>query len=161
MVKDDRLVDIHERAEDYDFENCPTRLDRYGPYHKPDVAAAIYKTGGVYAHMAYLLGRRRNAIREYVIANPDLMDMVAEVRETAIDLVENNVLQQAVNGDAQQGRFILQTLGKDRGYSSRSETTGKDGGPIDMRHATIDPSKLDDDTIKKLLDARDASNSNA
>jgi len=161
LVKDDRLVDIHERAEDYDFENCPTRMDRHVPYHKPDVAAAIYKTGGIFAHMAYLLGRRRNRIREYVISNPDLMDMMEEVRDSAIDVIEDNVINQAVKGDAQQGRFILQTLGKDRGYSSRSETTGRDGGPIDMRHATVDPSKLDDETIKKLLDARDSSESNA
>ena len=159
IVKDDRLVDIASKAEDYDFENCPTRQDRYSPYHKPDVAAAIYKTEGNYTKMALLLGRRRGAIRDYILSNPELFEMMKEVRESVLDEIEDNVINQARRGDAQQARFILQTIGKDRGYTTRAESTGADGGPIDLRAARIDPNKLDDDTIKKLLDARDTSSS--
>ena len=157
IVVDDRMENIQSKAMEYDFENCVTRRDRYSPYHKPDVAAAIYATEGNYSKMALLLARRRGAIKDYILSNPDLFEMMVEVRESVLDEIEENVINQARRGDAQQARFVLQTIGKDRGYTTRAESTGAGGGPIDLRAARVDASQLDDDTIKKILSAYDNS----
>jgi len=153
-MEDERLIGINpETAQEYDFENCPTRQNRYSPFHKPDVVAAIYAAEGVFAHMSMLLGRRRESIRYYVYSHPDVLNIWKELRESALDYIEHSVIKQALNGDPQQQRFVLQTLGKDRGYSNRTEATGANGGPIDVNSARVDPAKLDNETKLKLLEA--------
>lgn len=124
--------------EEYDFWNCQTRLDRTGPYNKVDVAAAILLTNGTFSKMAPLLGRHRSRIRDYVLARPDVKEIYDNVREGMIDQLELDTFESALAGDPTDRRFLLTTLGKNRGYSTRSETTGPEGGPMQV----VDPTKL-------------------
>jgi len=115
----------------YDFINCPTRINHNGPYHPDDVIAAIRLSRGNFYEMSRLLGRRRNAIRDYVYANLMIKDVYDEVREGIIDQAEKTLQQIALEDrDPASLRFLLSTLGKDRGYSHRVEATGEDGSPL-------------------------------
>lgn len=81
--------------------------------------------------MSELLGRRRNAIRDYILANIEVKDVWDEIRESLVDKVEAVHFTGALHaGDSAGQRFILSTLGKDRGYSTRQELTGSDGAPF-------------------------------
>ena len=51
-------------------------------------------------------------------------------------------------GNSGDIRFYLETQGKHRGYSKRTETTGVDGGPI-----RIDLAGVSDDDLGKLTEA--------
>ena len=136
----------------YDFNHCKTRDDRFGPYFKPDVIAAILAAQGNFTEMAVLLGRRRNGVRDYVLAHLDVKDIYDEMRECFLDQVEKNHNDLASKDqDGAALRFILQTQGKDRGYSTRVEQTGKDGGP--MQVLTLDVTKL---TIEELRAIKNA-----
>lgn len=123
------LIDPNE----YDFINCDTRVNRNGPYRKVDVVAAIVATGGIYSQMAGLLGRRRSGIKDFVEGNPDIHAVKKDLQETLLDSVEQSQFVQAIRGDGPSGRFLLSTLAKDRGYSTRLESTGLNGAPIDHR----------------------------
>jgi hypothetical protein len=117
----------------YDFEHCRTRLDHTGPYVVEDVIAAIRETGGNFTHMSSLLGRRRSSVRDHVFANLDIKEVYDEEREGFLDQAEKMHNTIALLGDGQALRFVLQTLGKGRGYTTRQEQTGPNGGPIETK----------------------------
>lgn len=111
--------------------SCETRQDRALPYNYVDVHYAMVATMGDYGHMADLLGRTRTGVKTYVEAHPDLLQLRDDIRNSVIDAIETKELESALNGDGTSRRFVLTTLGKERGFSTRVEQTGKDGGPIE------------------------------
>ena len=131
---DDLAPDVKLRVEQgrYDFENCATRLDYFGPIWKQDVMAAILVTTGELGQIAKLLGRRRQSIKNFIYRNADMLLFYTDVREAEIDVIERNALEMAKEGDAGMIKFVLNTLGKDRGFTTRVESTGANGGPIDI-----------------------------
>jgi hypothetical protein len=145
-----------DKLDTYDFKNCRTR-DKTGPYWWPDVVAAIRVTQGNLTKIATLLGRTRNSVKSTIWFNPVLKEIFDEVREGILDHVEENVFMSAVEGDGANQRFLLQTIGKNRGYATRVEQTGENGGPIRSEvTAKIDASKLSPeqrDALRELLAA--------
>ncbi len=122
------LVDM----DNYNFIDCPTAVKSKGPFHKQDVVAAVLKTGGVYSEMALLLNRRRQSVKNYIHSNRDVLLFFTDIRESLLAEVERPAFEQALNGNPSMQRFMLSTLGKDRGYTKRLEQTGAGGGPIDI-----------------------------
>lgn len=115
----------------YDFENCLTRQDVSGPYDKEDVVAALLMSRGAVGEAALLLGRSRSNLISWLAQHPDVQAIVYDYRQAQLDIVERTTIEHAVIfGEGPDRRFLLQTIGKDRGYSSRVEATGKDGGPV-------------------------------
>lgn len=133
------LTDEYVYDPNYDFKNCATRVVRDAGFHDEDVIQAIWHTRGNYSAMSELLARRRASVREYVLSHPSVKLVYDEVREALLDRVENNVFSQAEKGDGAQCRFVLQTLGKSRGYSTRQELTGEDGKPLRLITAEMTP----------------------
>lgn len=142
------IEEYFEQYQDYDFNTCRTRIDRDGPYHEEDVIAAIHVTGGVFGAMARLLGRKRQSIKDYVYRNPAVLAEFENYRESCIDEVERGVMISALLGDAASQRFVLSTIGKDRGYTTKTEHSGAGGqGPVvmEIRRTIIDvPHKVID-----------------
>lgn len=141
----DRLAEIHgflpdiqkridNGVEGYNFPKCATALDPRGPYHKEDVIAAMIVAAGNYADMAKFLGRSRAAVKRYVESNDDVAEFYSNYREGMLDTVEANLFREAMKptGDLGVQKWLLSTVGKNRGYSSRSEVTGADGKPIEV-----------------------------
>lgn len=143
----------------YDFNNCPTRVDRNGPYFEQDVVAAIIATEATLSEMAMLLARQRQRLRDWILRNPLVLDFMMDFREGQIDLIERNYFRSALMGSEAAAKSILFSLGKNRGYTTSSELavskqveTPDDGG--------MDLSKLSEEEILQLeaLHAKAAAN---
>lgn len=128
------MTEVHDlivgRPEEYDFTNCQTRVEHWGPYNKTDVIYAMWVAKGNWAEMSRLLGRRRRSVMDYCNAQPDLVELREELREGLVDYVETKQFEAALAGNDAAGRFLLETLGKGRGYTKRAEVTGPDGKPL-------------------------------
>ncbi|WP_428096978.1 hypothetical protein [Candidatus Rariloculus sp.] len=109
------------RAGEYDFDNCLTR--RTGRNHLPDVAAALVVAQSSMSDAADLLRVRYEAIKKFVQTHEPLKHLLREMRERMLDKVERSQVQAALDGDHGAQRFLLATLGKNRGYSRKVEMT--------------------------------------
>ena len=141
---------------EYDFKNCPTRTNKVGPIYQQDVIAALIFCGGILADVGRILGRRRTSIKEVIDKDADLWELFQEIKEESVDQIESVIFNAAKDGDVPAGKFILQTIGKERGYSTRVETTGKDGGAVEYEVRPSDEMKRKLDDLNKKLSISNA-----
>ena len=129
---DDILSEVEDRVRKggYNFDKCATVVNRHEPMEKMDVVASLIRCEGNYSSMAKLLFRRRAAVQAFVETRRDMVVLREEFIEEKLDTIEENLLDEAVNGDVALGKFLMTTRGKNRGYSTRHEATGKDGDPL-------------------------------
>jgi hypothetical protein len=139
-------------VEEYDLSGCWTARDRFNSYSDEDVAVAIIRHHGNYSAIARALGRSRTSIANYIAHETLLRDLRDETVQAIVDDIEEAYMVDALKGDTGARRFFLQTLGKDRGYIVRTESTGKDGGPIHLQ-SRLDTTKLSDSALEELLEA--------
>lgn len=134
-----RLLEVLETRE-YDFEGCWTKTHPDEAYDTEDVAAALIVGNGILARGARLVGRPRSSFANFVQRNAQLSTLRDDILEEALDYVEEQQIAAAkgkpvmekhedgeirpVLGDLAAGRFLLTTLGKHRGYSTRVEHSG-------------------------------------
>lgn len=130
----------------FDFAGCYTRLHPDRAMCEFDVAVAALVFEGNLSLICRALGRSRSSLSGFVARNEMLVDLFNDVEQTFIDEIEVLHKEAARRGDLQSQRFFLTTKGKDRGYSTRTESTGKDAGPVQM-HTVIElvAPKLNDD----------------
>lgn len=113
-----------------------------------EIAKALRKNGGICAAAAEALSASkeddrtitRQAIEYRVKKNPELKAAAEDAREIITDLAESKLVNSINKGDAWAVRFWLTTKGKDRGYTTRQEQTGKNGGAIETMQ--LDPERL-------------------
>ena len=147
-----RNMEVIGNPEEYDFEGCYSRLNPNEAVTEHDLVAAIIKHRGTYARIAAELGRSRSHIFNLIGRNEEYTALRDDVRQAALDLVEDGVFEAAIAGDGAQQRFLLTTLAKDRGFVTREERTGKDGEPIHTQ-SKIKVEDLDDETLMKIMAA--------
>lgn len=135
----------------YDFVNCWTANNPGEHFSKQDVVAAIVHTGGNYAHMGRILKRSRGSVYSYIMANPDVSNIFNEIRESALDQIESGIIRSALDGNKEDSKFVMRTIGKDRGYTTRVEQTGKDGADLNAVRPNL--SALPSDVIAALKGA--------
>ena len=123
------LVDAVSRDE-YRFANCATATDL--AIHREDVVAAVLRTGGNYANMAKLLSRTRTSVVNFVRSHEDIAKFRNDVFESKVDAIEEMAEELALAGDKTMIKFMLTTKGKNRGFSTRVEHTGKDGSAVQV-----------------------------
>lgn len=141
-----------EYVSTYPFDTCYTRQDKLNPYADEDVAAALILSEGNLSSTATLLGRSRRSVETYILKVSFLRDLMEDIQAEFIDAVETLQKRAALSGDLTTQRFMLSTLGKDRGYVARSEATGKDGQPIHTK-SQIDVTKMSDKALEELFKA--------
>ena len=150
--KGDMMPFVPEGYEDLDYRNykfdrCLTRMDSRGPFDKEDVVAALLSARGALGIAAGYLGRSRSSLVRWLKAHPTINAVVADYKATQLDAVEVNTFDAAIiDNEGADRRFLLTTLGKERGFSSRSEVTGKDGEPLMI----ADLSKMSNDQLREL-----------
>tara|TARA_Y100000593_G_scaffold42053_1_gene80602 strand:- start:1201 stop:1626 length:426 start_codon:yes stop_codon:yes gene_type:complete len=83
------------------------------------IETVLAQTGGLIAPAARQLGVTRNAIYKRVRENPDLRDLLDEIRESHIDFAEGQLLGKIREGHPACIMFFLRTIGKSRGYVER------------------------------------------
>ena len=111
------LVDRQE----FDFENSYTYTNPTKRIQIGDAAAAIHKAKGVIVTAAKLIRRPRGQLHDLILKDPDLRDFYDQYREAQLDLVEKTVFDKAIEGDVGAAKFLLDRLGKQRGYSTKTE----------------------------------------
>jgi hypothetical protein len=91
------------------------------------IIEALQATRCNFAQASIFLARkwRRSCFRNYVARcakkRPRLIEFVREYRETVADQAEANIFRQVLDGDFKASVLVVMTLGKDRGWVTRSE----------------------------------------
>ncbi len=103
------------------------------------VGEALTKTRGNISQAATLLGTDSKAsLRYYINRSPRLRATLKECREGLLDTAEANVFEDIEKGSIRSSWKLLQTLGKDRGYTEKREMShsGTVHHAHDVRHHT-------------------------
>lgn len=99
-------------------------------FSRKQVESAIIGTRGIKATIAARLGCSRQTLENYLMRYPELREILAQERETIIDLAESKLVEAVEQGETRAVMFVLETMGKGRGWSKRTEITGADGAPL-------------------------------
>lgn len=137
-------------VEGYDFSTCRTSVDPIGPIFEIDVFAALTSMRGNLGKAAALLNRPRDTLARWLKHNKEMWRVVIDAEECVLDNAEEMVKDQALAGDPAQLRFLLQTKGKGRGYSTRVENTGKDGAELDFGRVAAE--RVTEDRIQQIAE---------
>jgi len=102
------------------------------------IEEALIDSYGNVTQCAKICGIGRIWMTERIRKSENLQSIRDDAREQIIDIAEDNCFA-SVRREAEEGktgtansRWLLQTLGKKRGYSERTEITGEDGGAIEV-----------------------------
>ena len=84
-----------------------------------DIWEALEQSEGNIGVAARALGLSRTRLQERIDRNPDLITLLSDMREEVVDVAETNTLKRAKSGaDPIAEKFVLQTLGKRRGWNT-------------------------------------------
>jgi hypothetical protein len=116
----------------YDFGGCYTANNADGGIHELDVAAGLLVFEGNVSKVAHALKRSRRVIDTFISRSISLSDLREDIYEAFVDETEDLARRTTRQGDAGMLRFMLQTIGKSRGYVSRVEATGRNGKDLNV-----------------------------
>ena len=135
-----------------------------------EIEEALYKSCGVVAQAARMLGIARKSLHVRIQKSEELRKSLESFRESNIDMAENLVfkrLRWADNmakvdeetnevktppstDDVKLAINFLKMKGKDRGYVERTETTGKGGVPLHP----VDTEDMSDEDLMAIIKGR-------
>jgi hypothetical protein len=115
-----------------------------------EIIDAIHRIGPYQTLIAHYLGVTFQAIWARKKRNKKIAAAFLEAEEYMKDKAEHTVNKAIDLGDAKIAMEYLKTKGKDRGYSTRVETTGAEGGPI-RQAIGPDLENLSDDALQQYL----------
>lgn len=90
-------------------------------YTQARVIKAIQDAKGIKATAAANLKCSRQTVTNYIDRYPDVKAAYQEARDTSLDLAESKLIALVEREEWPAIRFMLVTLGKDRGYTERHE----------------------------------------
>ena len=97
-------------------------IEEQGRTRENAIATAIVKHRGNLSKIATELGfASRQSVRYHIVRSPVLKMVFEESRERVVDNAEDNVFAAVETGNLNYSWKLLQTLGKDRGYTERRE----------------------------------------
>lgn len=108
-------------------------------YTVDEVIAAIRGSRGIMTHVAGTLGCSWLTVYNYVRRYTKVQEALREEREQLFDVAECNLIRAIDAGDLKMSRFILQTLGKKRGWYERGEhvLVGDERRPLVVREIEV------------------------
>jgi len=113
-------------------------------YTEKKVLAAIKGSGGIVTTIANRLGSDWHTAKKLSQKWESTRQAYTDERETILDMSETTLLKSIKEGDTQSAKWMLSTLGRERGFKERVEIVGKDGGPVAFE--IVDPPKRDEST---------------
>ena len=108
-----------------------------GPrFHVAQFIKAIPGTAGIVTAIAKRVGCTWHTARRYIDRHPTVAAAYQDECETLTDVAEVKLYAQINAGEMWAVKYYLSTKGKNRGYTTRTEHTGADGGaiPVELRH---------------------------
>lgn len=94
---------------------------------KGELYELIIACRGNKMEIARRLGVSRARVSLTIDSAPALLSKYREVREGLLDKAEDNIFADVERGDAGASRFVLSTIGKERGYTQGVVGAGKNG----------------------------------
>lgn len=101
---------------------------------------AFEQSRGIIAPACRAISMTRQIYYKWLEDDPSFAEAVEAIRQEQIDIVESALLNKIEDGDTTAVIFYLKTKAKERGYSERTELTGKDGKDLnpDIRIEIVD-----------------------
>jgi AcrR family transcriptional regulator len=117
-------------------------LDERAQYPREVFAEAIRQSHGVKAAVAAAVGCSRSTVDNALDKWPELREMLDAQRalllNKATSALVTDIDTPASEGHQRAYMFVLRTLGKDEGFTERTEVTGADGaGLLDLSPETV------------------------
>lgn len=105
--------------------------NRKKPMHKAEtVAKALIRNRGMVTRAARELKLSVSGVYLYIKRYAKCRQALEDARAVELDNAESQLFQMIEDGDYNAVRFYLSTIGKERGYTERTEHTGaRDGQP--------------------------------
>ena len=130
---------------DANYRSRPRKVTRRW-LTEDEIELALRRHAGVQARAAYALSRAlgagvsRAAIANPAKASPRLQEAIREAKEEILDMAEDVVFDNLRAGDLQAARFVLETQGRNRGWTRKAV----------VLH-TVDPSQLSEEELDVAL----------
>ncbi len=96
------------------------------------ILKAIEGTGGLKTAIATKLGVHRTTVLEYEKKYETVRRAIEEEADKILDKCESNLFVRIQEGNEDTSRWVLARKGKNRGYSERTEITGKEGEGVQL-----------------------------
>ena len=113
-------------------------------YTEKKVLAAIKSSGGIITTISNRIGCEWHTAKNLVNRWESTKQAYKDERETILDMSESTLLKSIKDGDTQSAKWMLSTLGRERGFNDRLEIVGSGGESI--KFEIVDPKKKDADT---------------
>lgn len=97
---------------------------------------ALESTLGIVKQACDIIGLSRQSHYDWLKEDPVYKQSVDDIAEMAIDYVESKAMKLITDGDTAMTIFYLKCRAKKRGYVERTEITGADGGPLELKQIT-------------------------
>lgn len=102
------------------------------PLGVDEILVALYENGNSIYRAAEALDRKRSTIQAIIDREPTLKLYLDDHRETRVDKAEE-IIDVAIEAkDLGIAKMVVVHQGKNRGWSTRTEQTGKDGSPLQV-----------------------------
>lgn len=112
-----------------------------------EVTIALKACNGSVPKAANLLDIDLYRLSRFIAVRPRLRELIDKLRNMLVDVAEGHFSDAVISGDPWAVKMALSTLGKGRGYTSKTE--------IDHRLInTTDPSKMSDQQLQALVAER-------
>lgn len=105
------------------------------------VAKALHEACGLVSLAAQLLGCSDEAVYGQIRRHPKVEEAARLATERELDAAESKLFEAIKKGESWAITFFLARKGKTRGYSERSEFTGKNGARLTVMDLVLDDSK--------------------
>ena len=103
---------------------------RPAAYTPEQIIEALRKTKGLIGLAADELKCDRKTIYNHVKRSAAVREALESVRERNLDVAESKLLGAIDTGESWAITYYLSRIGRERGYSDRSELTGLNGGAL-------------------------------
>jgi hypothetical protein len=91
------------------------------------ISSALITARGKVSYAAVVLDTSPNYLRQRIRDNEELVSLQEEIREHRLDVAESKLDQRVLKDKWPAIQFSLETQGKHRGYTKRTEVTGAGG----------------------------------
>lgn len=88
-----------------------------------DIYNALVQTNGHFAQAGRMIGLTRAEVAARVNAVPLLRALCDDIRETLVDDAEAVMIRDVTSGDQSAARFVLERMGKERGWTTKQEVS--------------------------------------
>jgi len=94
------------------------------------VSRALVAAGGKISYAAIILGITPSTLRQKVRDSEELTSLKEEIQELRLDIAEDKLDGRVLADKWPAIQFALETQGKHRGYTKRTELTGPEGNRL-------------------------------